>query len=199
MKTASRTLSARVAAPFRVRVKAAFALALVAAFVAAFAGCGCLRGYQVGPYGLYNTDIKTVYVQMVDADTYRTAFGERLTEAICKKITEQTPYRIGLAENADSLLAVRLTSETQSIAAYNRYDDTREKNVRLAVTAVWKDLHSNKIMGETTIPPVSMNDGVTVESNAYLVPEMGQSTTTVQQEAIEKIAEQIVGLMETAW
>lgn len=199
MKTANQIHSAHDSETPRRRVCLAAAATLTIATLVACLGCGCLRGYQVGPYGLYNREIKTVYVQMVDADTYRTAFGERLTEAICKKITEQTPYRLGLAESADTLLAVRLTSETQSIAAYNRYDDTREKNLRLVVTAVWKDRRSDKTLGETELPPVSMNDGVTVESNAYLVPEMGQSSTTAQQEAIEKIAEQIVGLMETAW
>lgn len=169
-------------------------LALVAA-----AGC-CCKGYHIGPDGLYNSNIKTVYVQMVEADTYRDAFGERLTEAVCKKITEQTPYRIGTVESADSLLSIRLTSETQSITAYNRYDDTREKNVKLTASAVWKELHSGQVIAESgTLPVFSTNDGVTVESNAYLVAEMGQSSATAQQEAINKLADQIVGLMETAW
>ena len=47
--------------------------------------------------------------------------------------------------------------------------------------------------------PVSMNDGVTLESSAYLVPEVGQSSATSQQEAIDKLADEIVGLMETPW
>lgn len=178
---------------------AALLVATLLALAAPLVGCGCLRGYRIGPEGLYNTDIKTVYVQMVEADTYREGLGERLTEAVCKKITEQTPYRIGTAGSADSLLAIRLTSESQTVAAYNRYDDTREKNVRLSATAVWKDLHSAKILNQTTLPPVSMDDGVVVESNAYLVAETGQSTATAQQEAIDKMAEEIVGLMETAW
>ena len=44
-----------------------------------------------------------------------------------------------------------------------------------------------------------MEDGVVVDSQAYLVPEMGQSSATAQQVAIDRLAEQIVGLMEAPW
>ncbi len=194
MKTSERTTPRQLA-----NARLLLGAVLATTCILCVAGCQCMKGYRFGTVGLYNSDIKTVYVQMVEADTYRTGFGERLTEAVCKKITEQTPYQLGLAEDADSLLAIHLTAESQTITAYNRYDDTREKNVSLTATAVWKDLHSAKIIGQISLPAVSMEDGVVIESNSYLVAEMGQSSATAQQEAIEKMAEQIVGLMETAW
>ncbi|MGN0910233.1 MAG: hypothetical protein ACI4NV_02295 [Thermoguttaceae bacterium] len=173
--------------------------AILAAFLAiALQGCAALSGYNVGPRGLYNGNVRTVYVQMVDADTYRQGFGERITEAVCKKITEQTPYRIATVGEADSLLAIKLHSETQSVNARDRFNGTREKNIRLTATAVWKVLDSSNL-SESGLTPVSMNDGVTLESSAYLVPEVGQSSATSQQEAIDKLADEIVGLMETPW
>ena len=114
--------------------------AFLAAIAASAVGCAGLGGYHIGPDGLYNMEIKTVHVPMVEASTYRHAFAERLTEAIVKKITEQTPYRIATASNADSILTVKLTGETQSVSALNRYDDTRQKNVELTATAVWTDV-----------------------------------------------------------
>ena len=57
--------------------------AIFTAFLAlALQGCAALSGYNVGPRGLYNGNVRTVYVQMVDADTYRQGFGERITEAV---------------------------------------------------------------------------------------------------------------------
>jgi len=172
---------------------AAFALCLCATW-----GC-CCCGYQFGSAGLYNADIKTVYVPMVQADTYREAFGERLTEAVCKKITEQTPYQLASPDKADTELSVRLTSETQSVSATNRYDDTRQKNVNLVAIAIWRERRSNSILAQTNPIPIKSDDGVAVESQSFLVAETGQSSATAQQEAIDKLAAQIVGLMETAW
>ncbi|MBQ1338883.1 MAG: hypothetical protein IIY32_11265 [Thermoguttaceae bacterium] len=165
------------------------------------AGCACTGGYQIGPYGLYDSGIKTVYVPMVEANTYRYDFSERLTEAIIKKICEQTPYRIGTYKKTDSILTVRLTGEAQQVAALNRYDDTREKRVCLTAEAVWTDVrgvqstNTSILAGNARNP----NDGVKLISQSFLVPEMGQSTETAQQEAIDTLAEQIVGLMESAW
>ena len=172
--------------------------ALVAALVAPVAGC-CLEGYHLGPQGLYNMEIRSIYVPMIEANTYRQDFGERLTEAIVKKISEQTPYRIACAKDADSILTVKLTGETQSVSALNRYDDTRQKNVELTATAVWTDVRGVASANQSPNDALSRQSGATILSQAFLVPEMGQSTATAQQEAIDKLAEQIVGLMETSW
>ena len=39
----------------------------------------------------------------------------------------------------------------------------------------------------------------TIGAAVNFVPEMGQSPTTAQQQAIEKLAQHIVDLMETPW
>ncbi|MBQ9872854.1 MAG: hypothetical protein IJM30_00110 [Thermoguttaceae bacterium] len=177
------------------RVRSGLFLALLVVFVS---GC-CLGGYQLGPEGIYDLGVKTVYVPMVEADTYREGFAERLTEAIVKKITEQTPYRIASSNKADSILTVRLVGETQRVSALNRYDDARQKNVELTATAVWRDLRSTARVDQSPSPSLAPNSGVTILSQSFLVPEMGQSTATAQQEAIDKLAQEIVGLMETPW
>ena len=186
-------LSSRVERSVVFTTTVAFVLCLCAAL-----GCRCC-GYQIGSAGLYNENIRTVYVPMVQADTYREAFGERLTEAICKKITEQTPYALASPDKADTELSVRLTSETQSVSASNRYDDTRQKNVNLVAVAVWRERRDGAVLAKSNPLPIGSDDGVAVESQSYLVAETGQSTSTAQQEAIDKLASQIVGLMETSW
>lgn len=160
--------------------------------------CGC-SGYNIGPRGLYDENIKTIFVPMVEADTYRAAFGERLTEAICKKITEQTPYSLAGPGEADATLSVRLVSETQSVSAFNRYDDTRQKSADLAVVAVLRARRGGAVLAESAPLLLTSSGGANVTSQGYLVAETGQSNATAQQEAIDKIAEQVVGLLESGW
>lgn len=177
------------------------AFALVAAAVVStvcLTLCGC-SGYNVGPRGLYDDEIKTIFVPTVEADTYRAAFGERLTEAICKKITEQTPYSLAGPSEADATLAVRLVSETQSVSAFNRYDDTRQKSADLAVVAILRARRGGAVLAESAPLLLTADGGANVTSQGYLVAEMGQSNATAQQEAINKIADQIVGLLESGW
>jgi hypothetical protein len=45
------------------------------------------------------------------------------------------------------------------------------------------------------LPPAILEVG----QSASLVPEFGESFATAQQEAIQKLAEQIVAMMETPW
>ena len=40
---------------------------------------------------------------------------------------------------------------------------------------------------------------VNIESTANLIPEAGQSVATSQQQAIERLAQEIVGTMEAPW
>ncbi len=186
--------------PTRRRTFAFLGAAVVAAasLVVSLTLCGC-AGYNVGPRGLYDENIKTIFVPMVEADTYRAAFGERLTEAICKKITEQTPYSLAGPAEADATLSVRLVSETQSVSAFNRYDDTRQKSANLAVVAVLRARRGGAVLAESAPLLLTADGGANVTSQGYLVAEMGQSNATAQQEAIDKIAEQVVGLLESGW
>ena len=54
---------------------------------------GCV-GYQVGTGSLYAPDVATVYVPMIESDSYRRDLGERLTEAVVKEIELKTPYKV---------------------------------------------------------------------------------------------------------
>lgn len=134
---------------------------------------------------------------MVEVDSYRSGLGERLTEAICKKITERTPYVLADAKKADSTLIVRLGAENQSVSALNRYNDTRQKDLTWSVTAVWHDRRNVPLAQIEPLPLSSL--GVSINAQSYLVAEMGQSGAVAQQELIEKIANQVVGLMEEKW
>src|SRR3954467_2368839 len=85
-----------------------------------FSGCA---GYQIGNRALYRPDIRTVHVPVIQSDSYRRYLGERLTEAIVKEIELRTPYKVVGADAADSVLSVRLVSDSKRVIANNRFSE----------------------------------------------------------------------------
>src|SRR5262245_65624285 len=83
---------------------------LYSAFCISLSGCA---GYQIGNRSLYRPDIRTVHVPVIQSESYRRNLGEKLTEAVVKEIELKTPYKVVDAESADSILSLRLVSDSQ--------------------------------------------------------------------------------------
>ena len=160
-------------------------------------GAGC-AGYQIGNASLYPSHIRTVYVPVFESDSFRAHLGERLTEAVVKEIEEKTPYKVvGDAAQADSVLSGRITGETKRVIVENRYDLPRQAEVSLQVKVRWLDRQEDLIRQSNPIPlPQEL---VTIGETATATPEAGSSIATAQQQAIHRLAEQIVGMMEAPW
>jgi hypothetical protein len=169
-----------------------FALALLA--IVTLSGCA---GYQIGNQTLYPTHIQTVYVPIFDSGSFRRNLGERLTEAVIKEIELKTPYKVVATPNADSVLTGALVADGKKSVAENRYDDARQVEVRMQVRVNWIDRRGTAIRptGAIELPAPALE----VAGTADVLPEVGQSIATTQQEAIQKVAEQIVSMMEAPW
>ena len=75
--------------------------------------------------------------------------------------------------------------------------DARELQVGMKVEVSWCDRKGRMLRDVKSVPlPSEMTD---INDTANVVPEVGQSIATAQQEAICRIASQIVGLMEKPW
>ena len=172
----------------------AFNLAFLVIAITFVPGCA---GYQIGRRSLYRPDVRTVHVPMIQSDSYRRYLGERLTEAIVKEIELRTPYKVVGSDSADSVLSVRLVSNAKRVLANNRFSEPRDIETDFFVQASWVDRRGDLIMSQDNLPaaPLLVNLG----QQANFVPEGGQSLVTAQQEAIQKLAQQIVGQMEMAW
>jgi hypothetical protein len=173
--------------------------ALLSAFCilhSAFLFSGC-AGYQLGNRSLYRPDIRTVHVPVVPSESFRRYLGERLTEAVVKEIELKTPYKVVGADEADSVLTVRLVSDSKRVLSENRFDEPRDIETDFFVQLSWVDRRGDVIMSHEDIPaaPLLLNIG----QSANFVPEGGQSLATAHHEAIQRLAEQIVGQMELAW
>lgn len=166
----------------------------VTLYLAALVGCA---GYQVGNQSLYPGHIKTVYVPVFESTSFRRNLGERLTEAVAKEIEARTPYKVTGNPGADSVLLGRLVGESKRVVVGSRSGDPTELQVNVNVEISWQDRRGNTLrqFEPIALPP----EIVDVGGAGNLVPAVGQSVATSQQKAIERVAQQIVGLMENPW
>jgi Lipopolysaccharide-assembly len=158
--------------------------------------CGC-AGYRMGTASLYPPDVHTVYVPMFESDSFRRNLGERLTEAVVKEIESKTPFVVVNSPNADSILTGRLTNETKRLLIEGPTREGRELQLDFRVDVTWIDRKGEIVQPMQAVPLPSTL--VSVGQTADIVPEVGQSIATGQQQAIQRVAEQIVSLMEAPW
>src|ERR1043165_5926281 len=97
---------------------------------------GCI-GYHVGTASLYAPDVATVYVPMIESDSYRRDLGERLTEAVVKEIELKTPYKVVSTPNADSVLSARLQVDVRRRIIENGFSDPRVSENELRAEVNW--------------------------------------------------------------
>ena len=160
------------------------------------AGCAGL-GYQVGSQSLFGPDVRTVYVPMVEADPTRRHFSERLTEAIAKQIEARSPYKVVGRPSADSILECRIIEKNQRVSLVDGNNDPRQKTGDLVLQVRWRDRRSQDLR-QFDVP--LWNEGTTqVTASDMMVAEFGHSLLTSEQRQIDRIAAQIVGMMESLW
>jgi len=159
-----------------------------------FAGC---TAYQVGTASLYAPHIRTVYVPTFESESFRRNLGERLTEAVMKEIEDTTPYKVVSTPDADSTLRGRIAADSKRVVVENWYDDPRQIDVHVEVRVDWVDRHGSPIRPSQSVPLAP--EPVAVSGTSALFPEIGQSVATAQQQAIQRAAQQIVGMMESPW
>jgi hypothetical protein len=169
-------------------------IVVAAVYLLLLPGCA---GYQLGQRSLYRPDVRTVHVPMIQSDSYRRYLGERLTEAVVKEIELRTPYKVVDAASADSVLSVRLVSDVKRILANNKFSEPRDIETDFFVQTSWVDRRGDLIMSQDNVPAAPLLVNLGQQTN--FVPEGDQSLVTAQQEAIQKLAQQIVGQMELAW
>ena len=173
---------------------------LVCLAVAACAAAGC-ASYRFGNNTLYAANVRTIYVPVFQCDSFRTTpaidVGERLTEAVCKEIEKRTPFKVVGSEGAaDSVLTGRVVADTKRMVVESPTDQSRMVEMNYQVLVTWADRGGTVIAsGDVPLPAATVDVG----QAASLVPEFGRSVVSTQQEAIVKLAQQVVGLMEEPW
>ena len=76
-------------------------------------------------------------------------------------------------------------------------DDLREVDMTMQIHLRWIDNHGELVYPESAIPlPVALAN---VRGTSAQVAEVGHSTLSTEQAAIEQLAAQIVAIMESPW
>ena len=172
------------------------ALSLVAATLLTTTLAGC-ASYHVGAHTLYEPSIATVHVPVFESDSLRRHLGERLTEAVVKQIELKTPYKVVSRGSADSVFVGRILSDRKRGLVENSYDEPRQLDVSINVQVSWINTRGQPIRSDAFIP--IQGELLQISRNATLVPEVGHSLVTSQQQAIDRLAQQIVAMMEVPW
>jgi hypothetical protein len=151
----------------------------------------------MGSDTLYAPDVQTVYVPMITSNSFRRDLGERLTEAVVKEIELKTPFKVVGTPEADSILAVSLISDTKRVTVENANDDPRAIEINMLAEVTWINRRREPLRLPSTValPP----ELLPFNQTAALIPEGGQSIAVSQQQAIERLAQQIVSTMEEQW
>ncbi len=164
---------------------------------AVLAAPGCAN-YRMGAQSIYAPDVRTVYVPMIRSNSYRRYLGEWLTEAVIKRIEQVTPYKVvHESELADSELKVQIITDTKQVLMESFTDEPRESQFTLQVAADWINRNGEQLGQPVNVPlPATLNP---INQSSNLFPELGQSTTSAEMQDVQRLAVQIVSMMEAPW
>ncbi len=154
---------------------------------------GC--GYRTG--NVYGPEVRTVDVPIFENDTFRRGIEYPVTEAVHREIQTHTPFRLAKGREADTRLTGRIVDIRKNVLGETRWDDPRELQLSLMVRVTWEDLRTGQVLAQQEVP--LQPQSIPTIGQAEFAPEVGQSLATATQEATERLARQIVHMMETPW
>jgi hypothetical protein len=157
---------------------------------------GC-ASYQIGTKALYRNNVRTIHVPIIKSDSFRPELGVQLTEAVQKEIERRTSYKLANAETADSTLTCRLTTDTKRVVSEATTDEPRLLQSIITVELSWLDRSRQPLIETRFLPPGEVT--FYFAERVDFVPEAGQSISTANQRAIERLANHIVDQMEMRW
>lgn len=157
-------------------------------------GCATLIGSQTGcgyhQNELFRSDIQTVHVEIFESKEFRRDIEFWLTEAVKKRITMETPYRLASREKADTILRGEIMEEKQnSFAPDYATRLPRDKELTLVLRVQWKDQRSGQML---------VDQPIMLQGAEYL-PPAGETEYYGQQRAIDRMASRIVSKMFADW
>lgn len=162
-------------------------------------------GYSTQPS--YDANIRTVRVPIFQNLTYYRGLEFDLTEAIVREIEAKTPYKVvGLGCEADTELTGTVFLYTKLLLNRNPLNEVREAELTLAVDVLWRDLRTGEVLsgprlkpGEAQPPPNVKPTPVRINSVANFIPELGESFATARKKNVDRLAVQVVSMMEAPW
>lgn len=171
--------------------------------------------------------VPTFHNQAFQTTPYR-GLEVEITKAVIREIEAKTPYKVvSDPQQADTELIGNLVGIDKALLNRNQQNTIREGEVTLRVEVLWRDLRDGRILSnprlqgnqpiplpvqELDIPPFDPNVPaapppmqvqeplpVLLVSTGRMLPELGESNATAAQLATQRLATQIVSMMERPW
>jgi hypothetical protein len=162
-------------------------------------GCGYHQnndveaGQQAGNYkwsSLFREDISTVSVPVFENKDFRRGIEFQLTNALVKQMEAKTPYRVAPREKADTILEGEIIStDLNTLSRDVRTAVPQEQLYTVTINFRWTDLRSGKIILERR----------NFQQTANFYGTVGEGEFVGSQNAMEKLALEIVNQMEADW
>jgi hypothetical protein len=188
--------------------------ALLAATGCTNGGHFTLLGYTTQP--TYDPGICTVYVPIAQNVSFARGLEFELTKAVVRDIQAHTPLKVvSCRDHADTELEMKVANSRKAQVLQNPLNEVRDSEFIVHVEVVWRDLrpgHRGDILSnprrydpnELPLPgqPPELAPQpipVMVTPTGGYQPELGGSTATALQQAIDKAAMQITAMMEMGW
>lgn len=135
-------------------------------------------------------DVRTVHVEMFASREFRRGIEFDLTEALAKRIQQDTPYRLAERERADTVLTGEVKEFRQAALVSDfRTGLPREIAGVLVVSFRWRDQRTGEILAE--------NENLL--QHVEYIPSLDEGEPIGLSRAIERMAERIVEQMESPW
>jgi hypothetical protein len=163
----------------------------------ALIGCIGCASYRIGTRTLYRTDVRTIHVPIIKSESFRPELGVMLTESLKKEIERRTPFKHADAETADSVMVCSLTSDSKRVVSETNLDEPRLLQSVMTVEVKWTDRRGLPLIETRFLPPGEST--FYFAENVDFIPEAGQSISTANQRAVERLANHIVDQMEARW
>jgi hypothetical protein len=174
-----------------IRFNTLFIAAALAGICGGIGGCGegGLEGYSND--WVYPQDVTTVYVEMFDTQSFRRGHEYVLTDAICKRIESETPYKIvSDRDAAETILSGQMGGIRSGVLAGERYSGRPlEREAQIAVKVSWKNLETGELL---------INNETAIASATYS-SQLGQDFDYAAKVAVNRAAERVVELMQKSW
>lgn len=154
-----------------------------------FCGCSETGGYSNEP--LFTSEVRSVYVEMFENQSFRRGVEYELTDALAKRIEAETPYKIiSSRDRADSIISGQISSVSQALLSIERERGTAlEREVELRAVVNWKNLKTGQLL---------INNRSVIASGSYSALQE-QDFRYASSLAANNLARRIVELMEEEW
>ena len=159
---------------------------------------GCLFGCASNPTegyattGLYQSDIQTIAVPILENDTFDRGLEFELTDALIKEIEGRTPYRIMGQTRADTVLLAQIRQvELTSLSKSRLSGLSEEQLVSVTIDFRWEDLRTGRSLLERR---AFTGHGLFVPSTPS-----GEPIELAQFNAVQSLARDIVSEMRSEW